>query len=139
MNKNAKLELILKTIITIVLIVGLAVGCGLLLRKYTSKAEGTVYIQVINQDGKLVIDDKWSFNEGDTVLGVLQEHYEIRSDDSWGSTFVYDINDVKTDGDQYFLSLYVNDEMSIVGIDLVELVDGVIIKFEVTQNEYYEE
>lgn len=138
MQKNNKLEFVLKLVITTILIVGLAIGCGLLLRKYTSNVDGTISIQVVDQDGKLVINDKWDFNEGDTALGILKEHYEIRSDDSWGSTFIYDIDDVKTDGNQYFLALYVNDEMSVVGIDLIEPVDGMVIKFEVTVNEYYE-
>lgn len=139
MNNKKNSELILKILISAILIIGLTVGCGLLLKKYSSISDGIIYVQVVDKEGKLAIDDEWEFFEGDTALSVLQEHYEIRSDDSWGSTFIYDIDDIKTDGNQYFLSLYVNDEMSMVGIDLVELVDGVVIKFEVTLNEYYEE
>ncbi|MBQ8293092.1 MAG: DUF4430 domain-containing protein [Bacilli bacterium] len=128
-----KKELLIKIVVSIVLIVGLTIGVGFLLKEYVSFSDGTMYVQVVDKDGKMVIDDKWGFNEGDTALGILQEHYEIRSDDSWGMTFIYDIDDVKTDGYEYFFTLYVNDEMSMVGIDQVELVDGVIIKFEVTK------
>ncbi len=139
MLKNNKTEFVLKLIITVVLIVGLAIGSGLLLRKYISNTDGTMTIQVIDQNGELVINDKWKFSEGDTALGILKEHYTIRSNESFGMTIIYDINDVKTDGNHYFLALYNNDEMSMVGIDSIKLVDGIVLKFEVTLNTYYEE
>lgn len=139
MLKSNKTEFILKTIITVILIVGLAIGGGLFLRKYISNGDGTMTIQVVDQDGKLVINDKWKFNDGDTALGILKEHYVIRSNESFGMTIIYDINDVKTDGNHYFLALYNNDEMSMVGIDSIKLVDGIVLKFEVTLNIYYEE
>lgn len=134
-----KKELILKIVVTFIGIVVVALVGIFLLRDNTSDTKGDITIEVINLNGEKVINDKISFKEGDTLLGLLKENYELRSDDSYGSTFIYDIDDVKT-GNDTFLGIYVNDEMSMVGVDLIELEDGLIVSFRVTIIDYdYEE
>lgn len=134
-----KKELIFKIVVTFIGIVVVALVGIFLLRDNTSETKGDITIEVINLNGEKVINDKISFKEGDTLLGLLKENYELRSDDSYGSTFIYDIDDVKT-GNDTFLGIYVNDEMSMVGVDLIELEDGLIVSFRVTIIDYdYEE
>jgi hypothetical protein len=134
-----KKELIFKIVVTFIGIVVVALVGIFLLRDNTSDTKGDITIEVINLNGEKVINDKISFKEGDTLLGLLKENYELRSDDSYGSTFIYDIDDVKT-GNDTFLGIYVNDEMSMVGVDLIELEDGLIVSFRVTIIDYdYEE
>ena len=134
-----KKELILKLVVTFIGIVVVALVGVFLLKENTSETKGNIIVEVIDLKGEKVIDDKISFKEGDTLLGLLKEHYELRSDDSYGSTFIYDIDDVKT-GNDTFLGIYVNNEMSIVGVDLIELQDGLIVSFRVTIIDYdYEE
>ena len=132
-------ELIFKIVVTFIGIVVVALVGIFLLRDNTSDTKGDITIEVINLNGEKVINDKISFKEGDTLLGLLKENYELRSDDSYGSTFIYDIDEVKT-GNDTFLGIYVNDEMSMVGVDLIELEDGLIVSFRVTIIDYdYEE
>ena len=134
-----KKELVFKIVVTFIGIVVVALVGIFLLRDNTSETKGDITIEVINLNGEKVINDKISFKEGDTLLGLLKENYELRSDDSYGSTFIYDIDDVKT-GNDTFLGIYVNDEMSMVGVDLIELEDGLIVSFRVTIIDYdYEE
>ena len=134
-----KKELILKLVVTFIGIVVVALVGIFLLRENISETKGDITIEVINLNGEKVINDKISFKEGDTLLGLLKENYELRSDDSYGSTFIYDIDDVKT-GNDTFLGIYVNNEMSMVGVDLIELQDGLIVSFRVTIIDYdYEE
>ncbi len=135
-----KKELIIKIFVTILMLITLIIGTKYLFREYISSSRGKVNIQVIDINGNLVINDFLEFKKGDTLLNILEEHYEIRSDDSWGSTFIYDINNVTTDGYNFFFTIYVNEKTSLVGIEQIELVDGVIIKFEVTRfDSNYEE
>lgn len=134
-----KKELILKLVVTFIGIVVVALVGVFLLKENASETKGNIIVEVIDLKGEKVIDDKISFKEGDTLLGLLKEHYELRSDDSYGSTFIYDIDDVKT-GNDTFLGIYVNNEMSMVGVDLIELQDGLIVSFRVTIIDYdYEE
>jgi hypothetical protein len=134
-----KKELILKLVVTFIGIVVVALVGIFLLRENISETKGNITIEVIDLNGEKVIDDKIPFKEGDTLLGLLKENYELRSDDSYGSTFIYDIDDVKT-GNDTFLGIYVNNEMSMVGVDLIELQDGLIVSFRVTIIDYdYEE
>ena len=134
-----KKELILKLVVTFIGIVVVALVGIFLLRENISEPKDNITIEVIDLNGEKVIDDKIPFKEGDTLLGLLKENYELRSDDSYGSTFIYDIDDVKT-GNDTFLGIYVNNEMSMVGVDLIELQDGLIVSFRVTIIDYdYEE
>ena len=134
-----KKELILKLVVTFIGIVVVALVGIFLLRENASETKGNITVEVIDLNGEKVIDDKIPFKEGDTLLCLLKENYELRSDDSYGSTFIYDIDDVKT-GNDTFLGIYVNNEMSMVGVDLIELQDGLIVSFRVTIIDYdYEE
>lgn len=134
-----KKELIIKIIITIVsLIIVLFVGI-FILRESVSTTNGECIIEVIDINNQKVINDRISFKEGDSLLQLLNNNYELRIDDSYGSTFIYDIDEVKTGGDT-FLAIYVNNEMSMFGVDQIELTDGLIISFRVTMVDYsYEE
>lgn len=134
-----KKELIIKIILTIIVLIIVSLVSIFLLKTKESTTKGIVIIEVIELNNEKVIYDEIPFKEGDTLLGLLKANYTLRSDDSYGSTFLYDINDVKT-GNDTFLGIYVNGEMSMVGVDLIELVDGLIVSFRVTLIDYnYEE
>ena len=134
-----KKELIIKIAVTLVsLIIVLLVGV-FLLKGSVSKTKGIVTIEVVDINNQIVISDNINFKEGDTLVQLLKDNYELRIDDSYGFTFIYDINEVKTGHDD-FLAIYVNNEKSMVGVDQIELVDGSVISFRVTLIDYdYEE
>ena len=130
-----KKELIVKVVVTFVsLIIVLLVG-AFLLKGNVSNTNGTITIEVIDINKQVVISDNINFKEGDTLLQLLADNYELRIDNSYGFTCIYDINDVKT-GNDTFLEIYVNNEMSMVGVDQIELVDGSVISFRVTLFDY---
>lgn len=134
-----KKELMLKIILTIIVLIIVSLVSIFLLKTKESTTKGIVIIEVIELNNEKVIYDEIPFKEGDTLLGLLKANYTLRSDDSYGSTFLYDINDVKT-GNDTFLGIYVNGEMSMVGVDLIELSDGLVVSFRVTLIDYnYEE
>ena len=49
-----KKELVIKIIVTILLIAGLSIGAGFLLREYVSFTDGTMYVQVVDKNGNMV-------------------------------------------------------------------------------------
>ena len=73
-----------KIVVTFIGIVVVALVGIFLLRENISETKGDITIEVINLDGEKVINDKITFKEGDTLLGLLKENYELRSDDSYG-------------------------------------------------------
>ena len=72
-----KKELILKLVVTFIGIVVVALVGIFLLRENASETKGNITIEVIDLNGEKVIDDKIPFKEGDTLLGLLKENYEL--------------------------------------------------------------
>ncbi len=128
-----KKDLIIKIVVSIIIIIGSIFVVRFLLSEKETSDNGTITFQVIDKNETMVINDKLTFKKGDTTFKILNEHYNIRSSNDYGSTFIYDIEDVKTDGFEYFFTLYVNGEMSMYGIDQIELTDGMILCVKVTK------
>ena len=105
--------------------------------------EGTIVIRLIDHEGLIVLEDEHSFGEGDTLLSLLEKHYEIRTAKQALGTIILDFESVKTDFFEAFIYihiegiLYVNGEpkemtgkMLSLGIDSIPLIDGNVYVFE---------
>ncbi|NLM31246.1 MAG: DUF4430 domain-containing protein, partial [Acholeplasmataceae bacterium] len=95
-------------------------------------AKGTITVIVVNYEKEEVFNGEISFREGDTLLGLLQEHEEIQMggrEESYGFyiTTICDIN--AEDYPETFWQIDVNGLSSLVGISDIPLKDKDEIKF----------
>lgn len=95
-------------------------------------AKGTITVIVVNYEKEEVFNGEISFREGDTLLGLLQEHEEIQMggrEESYGFyiTTICDIN--AEDYPETFWQINVNGLFSLVGISDIPLKDKDEIKF----------
>lgn len=120
----------LKLVLAIVAIAVLGVAFYFYNAKPTAKAEGTVEIVVTTLEGENDADKKIDFYEGDDLIALVENNFSnVRIEDG----FIYDIETLETPEDfSSFICIYVNDEMSEVGMADIELEDGKVISFVMT-------
>ncbi|HHZ18202.1 MAG TPA: DUF4430 domain-containing protein [Acholeplasmataceae bacterium] len=97
-----------------------------------SDAKGTITVIVVNYEQEEVFNGKINFQEDDTLLGLLQEHEEIRlggREESYGFyiTTICGIN--AEDYPQTFWMIEINGVSALVGISDIPLKDKDEIKF----------
>lgn len=99
---------------------------------------GNVMVVVVAEDGSIIIEDRLSFKEGDTLLGVLDQNYTLRYTNTSIGRILLDFESVKTDFERDFIQirisgqllrsgaepLLMDNDLSPVGIDSIPLVDG---------------
>ncbi|MFP4286426.1 MAG: hypothetical protein ACLFRI_01905 [Candidatus Izemoplasmataceae bacterium] len=111
-------------------------------------ALGEVQIVVIDEKGNEVIHDSLTFTEDDTLLSLLESHYEVTTQKGFtqlpDSTVILGINDVQTNFESTFIRILVDgylydrngdlvekvNHISVVGIDMLPLIDGNTYTFE---------
>lgn len=114
----------------------------------TNDALGHIQVVVIDEDGNEVINDLIPFTEDDTLLGLLESHYELTIQRGFtqlpDSTVILGINDVQTNFETNFMRILVDghlydrhgnlvektNHISVVGVDLLPLIDGNTYTFE---------
>ena len=98
-------------------------------------------ITIVLQSGKLTIKEETiSFKEGDTLLNVLSESFDVKcADQNYQptscentpiiGTVILGLDDVLTDWTHNYLAIYIDGTYSTVGIDHIVLSDGMTITF----------
>lgn len=130
-NKKSKL---LKTVISIVAVI-LLVVCGLIATKsFNAKEEGLIKIEVVDINGTLIKEKDVKFKEGDSIIDLVNSSFDGVI---FENTMIMEIEGIKTPEDwSTFISIYVNDEMSMVGISEIQFKSGDKISFIETKMEY---
>lgn len=114
----------------------------------TNDALGHIRIVVIDEFGDEVINDLIPFTEDDTLLGLLESQYELKIYRGFtqlpDSTVILGINEVETDFETDFMRIIIDgslydrhgnlvervNHISVVGVDLLPLIDGNTYTFE---------
>lgn len=135
----------MKKILYSILVLGVA-GIGFLISGQLSRSnhDGTLTIVLIDEDGETVIDEAIPFDEGDSMIDILEEQYSIQcGDSSYNPTTCSDLpsfgrvlltfEEVETDWWTTFLAIYIDDVYSVSGIDDIEPTDGTVYRFEFTE------
>lgn len=124
-------KLIIKIILSVVCVAAVALIIFLGKDAFASKADGEIQFVYVDVEGKTIIDEKIEFNEGQSLVGILQENYDnIKIENGMIMTF----EDYVTPSDwSTFITIYVNDEMSMVGINDIQFEDGTKISFVITE------
>lgn len=126
----------MRVILVVVSLAGLVVAVTSAFgpRSATGEGEVTFIVLETQKEGEATfilwgIQKKVEFKKGDNAFDLFkdQEEFEVEYSDEFG-TFTEGINGVLMD-DGRFWALYVNNKSSGVGIDDVELTDGIVIEF----------
>lgn len=124
MNKK---KLILSIGLSIIAL-ALFVVCYILIAKpFSPKADGEIQIVLVDLDGSTVLEKNVEFFVGDTLDKLLQENFENVVIDKG---MLMSIESFTTPADwSTYICLYVNDEMSMVGLLDIKFEDGTKIAF----------
>ena len=128
MNKK---KLILSSVLSVILL-GILVVCYFFIADhFASKSDGEIQIVLVDLDNNIISDQMISFKTGDTLDKLLQDNYDnvVISDG-----MIMSIDSFTTASDwSYFISIYVNDEMSMVGLLDIQFTNGTKISFIMTE------
>lgn len=108
-----------------------------------SDEEGSIVVRLIDAHGDVLIEDAHAFGEDDTLLSILENHYEIRTSRQAMGTILLDFESVKTDFFEAFIYIHIEGilyfdgepkdmtgKMLNIGIDAIPLIDENVYVFE---------
>lgn len=128
MNKRKLLITIASSIIALALIV----VCIILITKpFNAKYDGEITVEVVALDGEVIQSKEIGFSAGEELISLVEENFDNVLIENG---MIMSIEDYVTPSDwSTFLSIYVDNEMSMVGIADIEFSDGTIISFRITE------
>ena len=129
MNKK---KLILSSVLSVLSLAVIIVCYVLIAKPFAPKADGEIQIVLVDLDGTVVSERQIEFNVGDTLDQLLKDNYEnvVITDG-----MIMSIETFTTPSDwSTFISIYVNDEMSMVGLLDIKFEDGT--KISLVNTEY---
>ena len=131
-----KKNLFLKIILSVVAL-GIIVLCVFLLKdSFKPTYDGVITVEVVGVDGTLLKEKEISFNEGDLLTELVSNNF---NNVVYDNGMIIAIEDYITPADwSTFLSIYVDDEMSMVGLSDIIFKDGTKISFIITEYNYDE-
>lgn len=123
-----------KIVLTIISLLVLVLGSLYLSNNFTSKTQGDVLIELIDIDGNISDSRRIDYQKGDTLVSLIESNYDnVLIENGMLMT----IEDFETASDwSTFISIYVNDEMSMVGINDIMFDDNTKISFVMTEFVY---
>lgn len=126
-----KKKLILKIILSIVAL-GVIILCVVLLRNsFKPSYDGKLTIEVVGLDGVVIKEKEVEFNANDALMDLIKDNFE---NVTYQNGMIMSIENYQTPIDfQTFLSVYVDDKMSEVGLSEVKFVDGTKISLIITE------
>jgi len=134
----------MKKIVLSVAILVIVTGLFLLFQNRGAEYDGEITV-IVHNGSEMVSQKTLLFSEGDTLLTIIKEHYDLvcanasykPSDECrnllFGSPVVLEIDDIKTNWTDNYFAIYVNGTYSNLGIDIIPFKDGDIIRFEVQE------
>ncbi len=123
---------ILIMIVSTVIAIGVIIGSYVLIAKpFEAKYDGNITVEVLDLEGNTIKSKEIGFIEGDTLVSLVEANFDnVLIKDG----MIMNIEDYETPSDwSTFLSIYVDNEMSMVGILDIVFKDGTIISFRITE------
>ena len=123
-----------KLIVTIIAVVVLVAGIFALSKSFSSKKDGTIEVEIVNLEGKTINDKSIDYQTGDTLVSLLESNFDnVKVEDG----MLYTIDELTTPEDwSTYICIYVDDQMSQVGIEEIQFKDGTKISFVDTELNY---
>lgn len=129
-----KKKLILSIILSIVA-VAVFIGAYLMINNnYESDKDGQITVVLVELDGTTAMEKTIDFKEGDTLQQLIEQNFNNVVIENG---MIMSIETFTTPSDwSTFISIYVNDEMSMVGLAEIQFTNGTKISFIMTEFVY---
>ena len=128
--KDYKKKLIIKIVLSVVCLFVLMFVAFLLKDAFTPKYDGEIQFIFVDYEGNIIIEEKLEYKKEQTLVEIFQENYENVIVEN-GMVMSFEDYNTPADGSNFIL-IYVNDEMSMVGINDIEFENGTKISFVIT-------
>lgn len=127
MNKKR----IIQIIVSVVGVAILALCIVLLSRNFASKSDGEIEVAYINVENEVVKEVKIEFDEGDLLIDLLKENFD---NVVFENGMLMAIEDFVTPSDwSLWIAIYVDGQMSNVGLKDIVFTDGTEIDLKITE------
>ena len=126
-----KKKLILTIILSLVAVV-IFVGASILINnQFKPQNDGQIQVELIDLEGNTTIKKSIDFKEGDTLLSLLEGNFgNVVMDNG----MLMSIESFSTSSDwSTFISLYVDNQMSMVGLNDIKFSNGTVISIRMTE------
>lgn len=126
-----KKNLIIKIILSVIALGVIILSVYLLKDSFKPTYDGTIIVEVVDLDGSIIKTKEIAFNKGDVLTNLISNNFD---NVTYDNGMIMSIEDFNTPSDwSKFLSIYVNDEMSNVGLADIVFEDGTKISLKITE------
>lgn len=120
-----------KIVLTIAALVVLVLGGMIFSKTFSSTSDGSITVELVELDGNLKSSKEIEFETGDKLLTLIEENYE---NVVVQNGMIMSIDTFTTASDwSTFISIDVNGEASMVGLNEIKYEDGMTISFKMTE------
>ena len=135
MNNKQKVLMIVLSIVALVILAGCIIIGG---KSFSAKYEGKIIVEVVDIDGTVIKKEKIQFGEGDTLVQLISDNFDnvvVTGEGEW--QMIQEIESIKNASDwSEYISIYVDDAESQVGIASIKFTDGTKISLKLIENPY---
>ena len=133
-EKQKILTIVLSIVASLILVCCIIIGG----RSFVSKYDGTVTVEVVALDGTIIKEKDIKFIKGDTLVELLMDNFDnvvTTGEGEW--QMIQRIEAIENASDwSTYISIYVDDAESQVGIASIEFIDGTKISLKLIDNPY---
>lgn len=131
MNNKKKLIIAISAGVSVLAVVGIILCILLIAKPFAPKGDGTITVQYANIDGSVIKEKEIMYFEGDTLPDLIADNFE---NVKFENGMLMNIEDFVTDVTTWdpFIGIYVDGEMSMVGIYDIVFEDGTVITLRLT-------
>ena len=131
--KNRK-NLILTAILSFIGVIVFVIASVMVSSRFSSQNSGQIQVELIDLEGVTTLQKDIEFKQGDTLEFLLEENFDNVVIENG---MLMSIEDFTTPSDwSTYISIYVDNKMSQVGLLEIEFMDGTLISFVMTEFNY---
>ena len=131
--KNRK-NLILTAILSFIGVIVFVIASVMVSSRFASQNSGQIQVELINLEGVTTLEKDIEFKQGDTLEFLLEDNFDNVVIENG---MLMSIEDFTTPSDwSTYISIYVDNKMSQVGLLEIEFMDGTLISFVMTEFNY---
>lgn len=131
MNNKKKLIIAISAGVSVLAVVGIILCILFIAKPFAPKGDGTITVQYANIDGTVIKEKEIMYFEGDTLPDLIADNFEnVKFENGMLMNIENFVTDVTTWDP--FISIYVDGEMSMVGINDIQFEDGTVITLRLT-------
>lgn len=130
-NEEMKKNLIIKIILSVIAVGIIALSVYFLKDSFKPDYDGVITVEVINLDNEVVKTKEITFKENDELTILIENNF---NNVTYQNGMIMSIENYNTPADwSTFISIYVDNEMSEVGLSDIEFKDGTKISLIITE------